>query len=136
MGADPIRYLVVPRFVACMVLTPVLTLYSDMAGIIGGWIVSVWVSGIPNGLFWYHARVGVDMWSVNEGLIKSIFFGALIGMISCFKGFHCGAGARGVGRACTESFVVAFLSIIVVDYFFAKVAKDLYLSMYGVTSII
>jgi phospholipid/cholesterol/gamma-HCH transport system permease protein len=136
MGADPIRYLVVPRFVACVVLTPVLTLYSDVAGIIGGWFVSVWVSGIPNGLFWQHAQAGVDMWSVNEGIIKSVMFGAMIGLISCFKGFRCGPGASGVGRACTESFVDAFLTIIMVDFFFAKVAKDLYLSLYGVRSII
>jgi phospholipid/cholesterol/gamma-HCH transport system permease protein len=136
MGADPIRYLVVPRFMACVLLAPVLTLYSDIAGIIGGWVVSVWVSGIPNGLFWQHAQAGTGMWSINEGLIKSIIFGALIGLISCYKGFRCGPGASGVGRACTESFVTAFVMIIMVDFIFAKVAKDLYQALYGVTSII
>jgi len=72
------------------------------------------------------------MWQVNEGLVKSVFFGAVIGMISCYKGFTCGSGASGVGRACTESFVASFLVIIILNFFFAQIARDLYHTLFNV----
>src|SRR6266566_1409234 len=95
MGADPIRYLVVPRFVACVVLTPVLTIYSDLLGVIGGWIISVNYLGVPSAPYWWYSAMGVETWQVMEGIVKSVFFGGAIGMISCYKGFHSGAGASG-----------------------------------------
>lgn len=96
MGTDPIQFLVVPRFLACLLLTPILTIYSDIAGIIGGWFIGVKVLGVPSGPFWHYAQTGVEMWQINEGIIKSIFFGAAIALISCYKGFTCGSGANGV----------------------------------------
>jgi phospholipid/cholesterol/gamma-HCH transport system permease protein len=135
MGTDPIRFLVVPRFLACIILTPILTIYSDISGIIGGWFVAVRVMGVPNGPFWQYAKTGVEHWQINEGLFKSIFFGAAIGLISCYKGFNCGAGANGVGRACTEAFVSSFICIIIMNYFFATIAHDLYQSLYGMRSL-
>ena len=130
MGSDPIRYLVVPRFLATILLTPVLTIYSDMLGILGGWAISVFALGIPNSPYWQYSRV--ELWQINEGLIKSIFFGGSIGLISCYKGFTSGAGASGVGRACTESFVASFLAIIVENFIFAEISKEMYISLYGV----
>jgi phospholipid/cholesterol/gamma-HCH transport system permease protein len=135
MGSDPIRYLVVPRFIACLILTPVLTLYSDIAGIVGGWLIGVHMLGVANGPFWQYARIGVEMWQVNEGLVDSFFFGGVIALISCYKGFTCGAGASGVGRACTESFVASFISIIIMNFFFAKISQDWYVALYGVRSM-
>src|SRR5712672_474676 len=107
MGADPIRVLVVPRFLACIVLLPILTIYSDMLGVIGGWLVAVKSMGIPEDPYWRYSAAAVDNWQIFEGLVKATFFGAAIGLISCYKGFTCGAGAQGVGRACTESFVTS-----------------------------
>jgi phospholipid/cholesterol/gamma-HCH transport system permease protein len=135
MGSDPIQFLVVPRFLACVVLTPLLTLYSDITGIIGGWFIAVRILNVPSHPFWLYARTGVELWQINEGLINSIFFGAAIGLISCYKGFTCGAGANGVGRACTDSFVASFLSIIVMNFVFAKVAQNLYIGLYGLHSV-
>lgn len=132
MGADPIRVLVVPRFMACLLLTPILTIYSDALGVIGGWLVSVKGLGVPDEPYWRYSAQGVDLWQINEGLIKAAFFGGAIGLISCYKGFTCGAGAQGVGRACTESFVTSFMAIIVFNFFFAKVAKDWYVAIYGI----
>jgi phospholipid/cholesterol/gamma-HCH transport system permease protein len=131
MGSDPIRYLVVPRFLACVLLTPILTIYSDVLGIGGGWLIAVKFLAVPNEPFWHYARVGVEMWDVNEGIIKSVFFGAAIGLISCYKGFTCGSGASGVGRACTESFVYSFMAIIVMNFFSAKIADGWYNSLFG-----
>jgi phospholipid/cholesterol/gamma-HCH transport system permease protein len=135
MGADPVRVLVVPRVLACILLTPLLTIYSDFLGVIGGWLISVKSLGIPTEPYWHYSATGVDNWQIFEGLTKSIFFGAAIGLIGCYKGFTCGAGASGVGRACTESFVTSFIAIIVLNFFFAKVSKDWYLAIYGVRSI-
>ncbi len=135
MGSDPIRYLVVPRFLACVLLTPLLTIFSDVLGILGGWLVSVHGFGIPNDPYWHHAQAGVGVWAIMEGVIKSIFFGGAIGLISCYKGFTCGAGASGVGRACTESFVYSFIAIIVFNFFFARLATQWYVALYGLYSL-
>ena len=100
LGVHPVHYLVVPRFVACVLLTPILTAYSDVLGIIGGWMIAVPFFHIPNTAYWYYStHGGVDTWQVMEGIIKAFFFGGAIGLISCYKGFHSGAGASGVGRS-------------------------------------
>jgi len=135
MGADPIRILVMPRFLACVLLTPVLTIYSDILGVIGGWLISVKMLHVPEGPYWQYSAQGVDNWQVMEGIVKSIFFGGAIGLISCYKGFTCGAGASGVGRACTESFVTSFIAIIILNFFFAQMAKEMYLALYGVRTV-
>ncbi len=135
MGADPIRVLVVPRFLACVLLTPILTIYSDLLGVIGGWLISVKFLGVPDGPYWQYSSFAVDNWQIMEGLVKSIFFGAAIGLISCYKGFTCGAGASGVGRACTESFVTSFIVIIILNFVFAQLLKEMYLTLYGPSSV-
>jgi phospholipid/cholesterol/gamma-HCH transport system permease protein len=131
MGSDPNQYLVVPRVIACIFLTPILTVYSDVCGILGGWFIAVFVLHVPNHPYWNHILNNVEVWQVMEGIDKSFFFGAVIGLISCFKGFNCGAGASGVGRACTESFVSSFISIIILNFVFAQVLKDMYTALYG-----
>ena len=135
MGSDPIRYLVVPRFVACVLLTPVLTIYSDLLGVIGGWIISVNYLGVPSAPYWWYSAMGVETWQVMEGIFKSVFFGGAIGLIACYKGFHSGAGASGVGRACTESFVASFIAIIVLNFFFAQLLQNIYIAKYGVRGV-
>lgn len=135
MGAEPVRYLVVPRFLACLFLLPILTIYSDLLGVLGGWAVSVYGLGIAPDPFWRNSAIGVETWQVMEGIIKSFFFGGAIGLISCYKGFRCGSGASGVGRACTESFVLSFLAIIVLNFFFAKLLRDLYTGLFPVRGI-
>jgi phospholipid/cholesterol/gamma-HCH transport system permease protein len=135
MGSDPIRYLVVPRFLACVMLTPVLTIYSDLLGVVGGWIISTKFLHVPDGPYWAYSAQSVDTWEIMEGIVKSIFFGGAIGLISCYKGFTCGAGASGVGKACTESFVESFIAIIVMNFFFAQLAHEWYIAIYGPKSI-
>jgi phospholipid/cholesterol/gamma-HCH transport system permease protein len=135
MGSDPIRYLVVPRFLACIFLTPILTIYSDLLGVLGAWLVSTKFLAVPSGPYWYYSSLGVDTWQIMEGVVKSIFFGGAIGVIACYKGFTCGPGASGVGRACTDSFVTSFIAIIIINFLAAKLAKDWYLILYGTRSI-
>lgn len=135
MGADPVRVLVVPRFIACVLLTPILTIYSDILGVVGGWFIAVKMLHVPNGPYWQYSAIGVDNWQVMEGIFKSVFFGAAIGLISCWKGFTSGAGASGVGRACTESFVTSFIAIIILNFFFAQLLKEWYMALYYSRSV-
>src|SRR3954462_5851012 len=78
MGSDPIRYLVVPRFLACLLLAPLLTIYSDVLGVVGGWFVSVQFLHVPSAPYWQFSAIGVETWQVMEGIVKSMFFGGTI----------------------------------------------------------
>ncbi len=126
MAADPIRTLAVPRFLACVLMTPVLTVFSDIIGAIGGWLIAVKVEGVNNYHFWHYASQATDLFTINTGLIKSFFFGVAIASIACYKGFRSGSGAQGVGRACTESFVASFVVILVMNFFLATMLNNIY----------
>ena len=134
MGADPIRVLVVPRFLACVLLTPLLTLYCDLLGVYGGWFISVPIFGVSDSSYWNYAQA-VETWDIGSGLVKAFFFGSALGLISCYKGFNCGPGAQGVGRACTQSFVAGFISILILDFFLAVALKNAYESIWGFKTI-
>ncbi len=130
MGAEPIRHLVLPRFLACILLTPILTIYADLLGVVGGYVISVWHFGINSEAYWRFSAEGVEKWDVMTGVLKGVFFGSSIAMISCFKGFYCGRGARGVGKACTEAFVGSFISILILDFMLAVIFKAIYESLW------
>ena len=131
MGADPVRYLVVPRFLACLLLTPLLTIYCDVMGAIGGWLISVKVFHIPSEPYWQNTALVLEKWDLFNTLIKSVAFGGTIGLVACFKGFHCRPGAEGVGRACTEAFVTNFLALIMLDFFIGFILKTIYENVWG-----
>jgi len=116
MGTDPVRYLVAPRVLACLLLTPFLIIYADLMGIVGGYFVSVVQFGINSRAYWSFSASGVELWDVSIGVIKGVFFGVAIAAISCYKGFTCKEGAQGVGQACTEAFVASFISILALDH--------------------
>ncbi len=120
MAADPIRTLVAPRLAACVIMTPLLTIYSDLLGSWGAWFISVKIHGISNPDYWHFTSLFVTWWEPTTGILKSVVFGLCIGLISCYKGFHCAAGATGVGRAATASFVASFLAIIVTNLVLAE----------------
>ena len=126
IGTDPIRYLVAPRVLACLFLTPFLIIYADLLGILGGYFVGVVQFGINNRAYWSFSASGVELWDVVVGVIKGFFFGGAIAVISCYKGFTCKEGAQGVGQACTEAFVASFISILVLDFILVVVFKAIY----------
>ena len=136
MGADPLRVLVVPRFLACTLLIPMLVIYADFMGVLGGYVVSVHVYGVSAGEFWRHATDAVEMFDVFHGLIKSVLFGASMSLICCYKGFRCAPGAAGVGRACTQSFVASFMAIITLDFFVGMLLNSIYEMYYGLKVIL
>lgn len=131
MGADPIAYLVVPRVFACILMIPLLTIFSDLLGVVGGYVVTVRFYGVSSGAFWEFARKFIEPYDLFSGLAKSVVFGAAIGLISCYKGFHCRQGAAGVGRAATDAFVASFVAIIISNFFLAIFLQDLYEFFFG-----
>ncbi len=136
MGSDPIRHLVVPRFLACLLLTPLLTVFADLAGCLSGFFVAVELKNVPSEPYWYFTKDALERWDLMVGFIKSVAFGGAIGMIACYKGFHCRHGASGVGRACTESFVASFIAILAIDFFLATFLQGVYKALYGFKSLV
>jgi phospholipid/cholesterol/gamma-HCH transport system permease protein len=136
MGSDPIRHLVVPRFIACVVMAPVLTIFADLCGSLAGMWVAVVLKNVPYEPYSYFTKEALQKWDLMVGFIKSVVFGAIIAMVACYKGFHCKAGAEGVGRACTQAFVASFVAILVVDFFIATFMMGLYRALYGFKALI
>jgi phospholipid/cholesterol/gamma-HCH transport system permease protein len=130
MGANPIRYLVVPRFLACLLLIPLLTIMADFMGVAGGHFYSVMVLGIDMHHYWYNSALFVGPYDIFVGIFKSVFFGAAIAMVSCYQGFHCSAGAEGVGRAATASFVYSFVLILFLDLILGIALDAVYFTIF------
>jgi phospholipid/cholesterol/gamma-HCH transport system permease protein len=135
MGADPIETLVVPRFLAALLLVPLLTVYADFTGILGGLVVSVYVYGVSAGDFWSHAQDTVTYWDVFYGIIKSFLFGGVMSLVCCYKGFRCSPGAAGVGSACTQSFVASCMAILGINFLLGMFLNTLYERIYGGQSV-
>jgi phospholipid/cholesterol/gamma-HCH transport system permease protein len=127
MGSNPIYYLVVPRFLGCLVLIPMLTIMADFMGVVGGAFYSIYGLGIDSNHYWENSRDYVGSYDLFSGVFKSLSFGAAIALISCYRGFHCDAGAEGVGRAATSAFVVSFVAILILDFFLGIALDELYL---------
>ncbi len=112
MGANPIYYLVVPRFLACLLLIPALTVMADFMGVTGAYFYAVNILGIDSHHYLENSRRFVCHYDLFAGIFKSLFFGAAIALIGCHRGFHCEPGAEGVGRAATSAFVISFVVIM------------------------
>lgn len=136
MGTDPVKYLVAPRLLACLLLTPFLIIYADLLGIFGGYVISVWRLGINSKAYWEFSAQGVELWDLSTGILKGLFFGAAIAIIGCYKGFTCREGAQGVGQACTEAFVGSFISILALNFIFAVIAKAIYTTFWTIQPLL
>lgn len=126
MGANPIHYLVVPRFLACLVLIPTLAVMADFMGVVGGAFYSIFILNIDSHHYWDNSRNFVGNFDLFTGIFKSLFFGAAIAIISCHRGFNSSAGAEGVGRAATTAFVNSFVVILIIDLFLSVVLDAVY----------
>jgi phospholipid/cholesterol/gamma-HCH transport system permease protein len=117
LGVDPIHHLVTPRFLACLMMIPLLTILADCFGMLGSAIMCLQVYGVDASGYWGQGIKHVGMWEIFTGLGKGLVFGGVLGLISCHRGFHCEAGAEGVGKAATQAFVYSFVAILVIDFF-------------------
>ncbi|MBF0330826.1 MAG: ABC transporter permease [Candidatus Omnitrophica bacterium] len=126
MGINPVRYLVVPKFLALLLMLPVLTILGDAAGMLGGYMIGVYNLKINAGLYVQTAFKFLTTKDVYTGLSKSVIFSIIITMVGVYQGLKTSGGAVGVGRATTISVVVSFIMIILADcvvtgiYYFVK----------------
>ncbi len=121
MATEPIQYLVVPRVTASVLMLPILTVMGDAVGIIGGWMVSVGLFGANSYLYMERTFQFLEVNDVTSGLIKAAFFGLILSVTGCTKGFYTSGGAEGVGRSTTSAVVTASLYILLSDFFLTKV---------------
>jgi phospholipid/cholesterol/gamma-HCH transport system permease protein len=121
LGTDPIRKLVVPRVLAGLLMTPVLTIVSDFVGILGGWIVARFQLQVASGLYWSSVTQALFMADLQQGLLKPFVFGFLIVTIACHVGLRTTGGTQGVGRATTISVVAGSVAVIAMDFFLTQV---------------
>ncbi|RJX35259.1 MAG: ABC transporter permease [Desulfarculus sp.] len=116
MAVNPIQYLVLPRLLAGVVMLPVLTIIADFIGIVGGYVVGVSLLGINSGIFIAKIIEYMEFSDISMGLIKASFFGLILSLVGCYKGFYTTGGAEGVGRATTEAVVLGSVLILAFDY--------------------
>jgi phospholipid/cholesterol/gamma-HCH transport system permease protein len=133
LGVNPVHYLVVPRFLACVLLIPLLTIMANFMGVMGAALVCTKIYHVEAYHYWRHAQSYVGMWDLTTGLIKPTFFGAAIALISCHRGFNSRAGAEGVGRAATEAFVASFIAILGIDLLLAMFLNNMYERLWPTT---
>jgi phospholipid/cholesterol/gamma-HCH transport system permease protein len=124
LGIAAVDFLVLPRLLALAIMMPLLVLYSNALGIIGGMAVANGVLSIPPTAYWVEMLTIVDASDVSVGVIKAITFGLIIGLSGCLRGIEADRSAVGVGRAATSAVVTSILLIIVSDAIFA-VAFDI-----------
>ncbi len=117
-AVNPVKYLVVPRFLGLVIMLPILTVFADLTGMMVGVVFCVYNLYISPTLYFTMITEALTVKDVVTGLIKTIFFGATIALVGCHQGLNVESGAEGVGRSTTISVVISFILIIVMDCFF------------------
>ena len=117
LATNPIKYLIVPRFLASLIVMPVLTVFADAVGILGGYAVSVYLLGSNPTVYLRRTYDYLDLEDIYIGLLKACVFGMIIAIIGCYQGFNAQGGAEGVGKATTRAVVLSSLLILIANYF-------------------
>jgi len=117
LATNPIKYLIVPRFLATIIMLPILVIFADVIGILGGYLVSVQILGANPTLYFRRTWDFLELNDLYSGIIKAGIFGMILATISCYQGFSTHGGAEGVGRATTKAVVISSLTILISNYF-------------------
>jgi len=117
-AVNPVKYLVVPRFLALVIMLPILTVFADLIGLLGSYVICVYKLDVTPALFFTMIAQSLDPPDILTGLFKTVIFGAIIALVGCDQGFRVTGGAEGVGKATTNSVVTSFILIIMADCFF------------------
>jgi phospholipid/cholesterol/gamma-HCH transport system permease protein len=124
LGTSPARKLVTPRIIALVTTLPLLTIAADLFGLIGGGIVARQMYGLDTNVYVSSVRTGTDISALVTGIIKPVFFGLLIGLISCHKGLTTKGGTAGVGISTTQAVVLSSICVIIADFFLSKLLQS------------
>ncbi len=125
LGTSPVRKLVTPRIIALLITLPLLTISADLFGLIGGGIVANQLHGLDVNVYVSSVRSGTDINALVTGIIKPIFFGLIIGLISCQKGLSTTGGTVGVGVSTTQAVVASSINVIIADFFLSKLLQSM-----------
>jgi phospholipid/cholesterol/gamma-HCH transport system permease protein len=118
-GLSPMEFLILPRTLSILLMIPLLTIYADLVGILGGLMVGTLVMDFSVIHYFEQTQVALqNMWEVYSGLLKSVVFGLVIGLVGCYKGLNCGSDSASLGRSVTSSVVVAITLIVISDAMF------------------
>jgi phospholipid/cholesterol/gamma-HCH transport system permease protein len=118
LGLDPYRFLVLPRVLALLVVTPLLTFLADLCGILGGLLVALITLDLTASSFLRETRSALELWDIGSGLVKSVAFGLVLALIACQRGLATKGGAEGVGRAATSAVVTSLFALVLMDALF------------------
>lgn len=121
MATNPIKFLAVPRFLAGLIMLPLLTVVSNILGIFGGYLVGVKVLDANPTVYMRRTFDYLEVDDIYSGLFKAAIFGMVIAVIGCYKGFYAGGGAEGVGKATTGAVVISMMMILISDYFLTAI---------------
>ncbi len=121
MAVDPIRRVVMPRFLGGVIAMPLLAAVFSMIGLFGAQLVGVQLMGVDSGQFWSQMQAAVELADVMEGVIKSVVFGVACSLIAVYEGFHAQPTAEGVGRATTRTVVTSSVTVLLLDYMLTAV---------------
>lgn len=116
MSVDPVRHLVAPGVLACIVATPLLTIITNALGLMSGWLFAVPLGGIDHGAFMSHWTLQVTLTDLWLGLLKAAIFGATVGLAAGYFGLHTTGGATAVGLAANRTVVTTIVAILIIDY--------------------
>jgi phospholipid/cholesterol/gamma-HCH transport system permease protein len=117
LKTDPIDYLVIPRFLACCIMLPILTILSLIMGMLGGLVIATNLYNIPESIFLDSIKNFLDLWDLFSAVIKALVFGGLIAVIGCSWGLTTSGGAKGVGQSTTAAVVISLLAIFICNFF-------------------
>ncbi|MBF0447462.1 MAG: ABC transporter permease [Magnetococcales bacterium] len=121
MGINPLKFLVSPRIQAGLIVLPILTIFFDVIGILGGYLVAVQLLGLSAGTYFGGIETAVVMHDINTGLIKAVSFGVIITWVCTFKGYYTKRGAEGVSQSTTSAVVLSSVLILICDYFITSI---------------
>jgi len=124
LGTSPVRKLVTPRIIALLITLPLLTVAADLFGLVGGGIVARQLHGLDMNVYISSVRSGTDIGDLVGGVIKPVFFGLIIGLISCYKGLSTTGGTVGVGISTTQAVVASSINVIIADFFLSKILQS------------
>ncbi len=121
MAVDPVRRVVMPRFLGGIISMPLLAAIFSMIGLYGAQLIGVQLMGVDQGQFWSQMRGAVELDDVMEGVLKSVVFGIACSLVAVYEGYHSEPTAAGVGRATTRTVVISSVSILLLDYMLTAV---------------
>jgi phospholipid/cholesterol/gamma-HCH transport system permease protein len=131
MAVNPHQYLILPRIIAAMIVTPILTLLFFVVGMGGAYLSAVVIEHVDQGQWVANLRDIVVPMDVGQGVIKAVFFGFIVATVGCYQGYHASGGGRGVGLGTTRAVVIAMVATVVMDYFLSDILLTLFPSVRG-----